>query len=238
MFLPLGDDQVAGGYKPYFAYGFIALNVLIFLYQATLTPELQRIFVTDYGSIPLAVQNGEAYHTLFTSMFLHGGWMHLIGNMLYMWIFADNIEATVGSLIFIGLYFLGGLAAHFGHIYFNPGSSIPTVGASGALSAVMGAYLVMFPKSRIRGYLFIIRVTIPAIFFLLFWFIQQAMSGYASLGPETSMAQGGGVAWWAHIGGFLFGVAAGFYFRNRYAIPSHDSGYAVEEEREEGGLFR
>ncbi|PHI20396.1 rhomboid family intramembrane serine protease [Lewinellaceae bacterium SD302] len=219
MFLPLGDDQVAGGHRPYFAYGFIALNVAIFIYQVTLVPQMQVDFVNEYGSIPAEIQAGEDYYTLLSSMFLHGGWMHLIGNMLYLWIFADNIEATVGSGVFLIFYLLGGLAAHFGHIYFNPGSVIPTVGASGALSAVMGAYLVMFPKSRIRGYLFFFRITIPAIFFLLFWFAQQAFSGYASLGPETSMAQGGGVAWWAHIGGFVFGVIGGFWFKSNYVMP-------------------
>lgn len=230
MFIPLGDDQVKGGFSPHFAYGFIVLNVLIFLYQVQLAPALQEAFVIQYGSIPEEIQAGEDWYTLFTSMFLHGGWMHLIGNMLYLWIFADNIEATVGSTVFIIFYLLGGLAAHLGHIVFNPGSTIPTVGASGALSAVMGAYLVMFPRSRIKGYLFLFRISIPAIFFLLFWFFQQSMSGYASLGPETSMAQGGGVAWWAHIGGFLFGVAGGFYFRSRYVIPSHEDGYVRKGE--------
>lgn len=238
MFIPLGDDQVAGGHRPIFAYGFIALNVLIFLYQATMDPALQIAFVNEYGSIPQEIQAGEDLQTLLTSMFLHGGWMHLIGNMLYLWIFADNIEATVGSFIFLVFYLLGGLAAHFGHIYFNPNSVIPTVGASGALSAVMGAYLVMFPKSRIRGYLFVFRITVPAIFFLLFWFAQQAMSGYASLAPETSMGQSGGVAWWAHIGGFVFGVLGGLYFRQKFVIPSHETGYRSERANEnDGDLF-
>lgn len=214
MFLPLGDDQVKGGHRPYFAYGFIVLNVLVFLFQFSLEPARQVQFVNEYGSIPAEVVVGEDWHTLFSSMFLHGGWLHLIGNMLYLWIFADNIEATVGSAAFVIFYLLGGLAAHAGHIYFNPASTIPTVGASGALSAVMGAYLVMFPQSRIRGYFFIFRFSIPAIIFLLIWFGQQFLSGYASLSPDTSMAQGGGVAWWAHIGGFVFGVLGGIFFRS------------------------
>ena len=169
MFLPIGDDQVKGGHRPTFAYGFIVLNVLIFLYQVNMAPQLQEAFVFEYGSIPQEIQAGEDWFTLFTSMFLHGGWMHLIGNMLYLWIFADNIEATVGSGVFVVFYLLGGLAAHLGHIMFNSGSTIPTVGASGALSAVMGAYLVMFPRSTIKGYLFVFRISVPAIFFLLFW---------------------------------------------------------------------
>lgn len=226
MFLPLGDDQVKGGHRPIFAYGFIVLNVLIFLYQVNLAPQLQDAFVMTYGSIPYEIEAGEDWFTLFTSMFLHGSWMHLIGNMLYLWIFADNIEATIGSTAFVIFYLLGGLAAHLGHIIFNPGSMIPTVGASGALSAVMGAYLIMFPRSRVKGFLFVFRVSIPAIFFLLFWFFQQSMSGYASLGVEGGAAQGGGVAWWAHIGGFLFGILGGLYFRSKYIIPRHEDGYA------------
>lgn len=228
MFFPIGDDQVKGGHIPYFSYGFIALNVLIFVFQTNMAVELQNVFVTEYGSIPAEIQAGEDWHTLFTSMFLHGSWMHLLGNMLYLWIFADNIEATVGNWTFIAFYILGGLAAHLGHIMFNPGSNIPTVGASGALSAVMGAYLVMFPHSRIKGYLLFFRISIPAIFFLLFWFFQQSMSGYASLSPGG--AEGGGVAWWAHIGGFIFGVLGGFYFRQQYVIPSHHDDYRSSKD--------
>ena len=150
MFFPIGDDQVHQGHKPYFAYGFIALNVLIFIYQATLDAGSFNEFVYTFGCIPDEIENGQDYYTLLTSTFLHGSWMHLIGNMLYMWIFADNIEASIGNAPFAVFYLLGGLAAGLCHIYFNPGSTIPAVGASGALSAVMGAYIVMFPLSLIH----------------------------------------------------------------------------------------
>lgn len=213
MFFPIGDDQVHNGHPPYFAYGFIALNVLIFVYQATLGPEFGS-FVYEYGCIPAEIEAGQDYHTLLTSMFLHGSWMHLIGNMLYMWIFADNIEASVGSAWFVVFYLAGGLVAGLAHIYFNSGSITPAVGASGALSAVMGAYIVMFPKSNIKGFLFIIRISVPAFLFLGFWFFQQSQAGISSIG-DTS----GGIAWWAHIGGFVFGVLCGLFFRFRMPMP-------------------
>jgi membrane associated rhomboid family serine protease len=154
-------------------------------------------------------------------MFLHGGWMHLIGNMLFLWIFSDNIEATIGNTKFVLFYLVGGIVAGLVHIYFNLGSEIPAVGASGALSAVLGAYIVMFPRSRVRGYFFFFRVNVPAFLFLGFWFYQQSSAGYASL--QQSSAEG--IAWWAHIGGFVFGVISGFYFRSTHFIPRHSEGY-------------
>ena len=214
MIFPIGDDQVKGGYFPYLSYGFIALNVAIFAYQISLPPNMVESFILEYGSIPAETMAGKDLFTLVTSMFLHGGYMHIIGNMLFLWVFADNIEATIGSSRFLMFYLLGGLAAHAGHLFFNMGSTVPTVGASGAISAVMGAYLVMFPGSRVKLMFFpffFIRFRIPAFLFLGFWIYQQSISGMASI-SET--ASGGGVAWWAHIGGFLFGVVAGFYYRN------------------------
>ncbi|OAV43972.1 rhomboid family intramembrane serine protease [Lewinella sp. 4G2] len=213
MFFPIGDDQVHKGYRPIFSWIFIGLNVLIYLYQFSLGPAGQE-FVYTFGCIPVEIENGQDYFTLFTCMFLHGSWMHLIGNMLYMYIFSDNIEASIGHVTFVIFYLLGGLAAGLCHIYFNPGSAIPAVGASGALSAVMGAYIVMFPKSNIKGYLFFFRISVPAFLFLGFWFYQQSSAGYQSLG-DTS----GGIAWWAHIGGFVFGVLAGFLFRVWFGVP-------------------
>ncbi|MEM1325260.1 MAG: rhomboid family intramembrane serine protease [Bacteroidota bacterium] len=211
MIFPIGDDQVKGGHFPLFSYAFIALNVLVFVYQLQLMQSSQFDgFLMEYGAIPAAITSGSDWHTLFTSMFMHGGWGHIIGNMLFLWVFADNIEATVGSLKFILFYFIGGLAAHAAHIFFYPESIIPTVGASGAIAAVMGAYLVMFPKSRIKLWVIVFPVRIPALLFLGFWIFQQFSSGMASL---SALAEEVGVAWWAHIGGFLFGVVAGVYFR-------------------------
>ncbi len=212
MIFPIGDDQVRGGYAPIFSYSFIAMNVLIFLYQVTLPVAGLEAFVVEYGARPIEIVNGEDEFTLLTSMFLHGGWMHLIGNMLFLWVFADNIEASIGSVKFLIFYILGGIAAAFGHIYFNLGSSIPTIGASGAISAVLGAYIVMFPHSRIKVLVFFFSsFHVAAILFLGFWIVQQVISGMGAL--DSVLGETAGVAWWAHIGGFVFGVIAGFFFK-------------------------
>ena len=237
MIFPIGDDQVKGGYFPLFSYAFIGINILAFLFQLTFADAL----ICQYGSIPNNIVAGKDYFTLLTSMFMHGGWMHLIGNMLFLWVFADNIEATVGNFPFLAFYLMGGIAASAAHIYFStstgidlasccspcsqvtpcvgqegvlacPGS-IPSVGASGAISAVLGAYLVMFPKSKVKVLVvyFFSSFNVAAIWFLGFWIIQQLFSGFATLGPEAAASSG--VAWWAHIGGFFFGVLAGFVAR-------------------------
>ncbi len=237
MIFPIGDTQVEGGYKPYFTYLFLGLNILIFLLQLT----HPNAFICEFGAIPNDIANGRGYLTLLTSMFMHGGWMHLIGNMLFLWVFADNIEATVGNFNFLAFYLLGGLAASAIHIWFNIGGelanccmpcgggldcagavsacpgSIPSVGASGAIAAVLGAYLVMFPKSKIKVLVvyFFRSFQMPAIWFLGIWIGMQLISGMAALGPVTAATSG--VAWWAHIGGFFFGVLAGFFARPKPA---------------------
>jgi membrane associated rhomboid family serine protease len=211
MVFPIGDDKLTGRYFPLFSYAFIALNVLAFFYQISVGPDGQDAFFQQWAAIPAQLTSGSGYQGLFTSMFLHGGWMHLIGNMLYLWIFADNIEAKVGNIPFLLFYVIGGVIAAAGHILIDPSSTVPMVGASGAISAVMGAYVIMFPKSRIKM-IFLIFFSIfyvPAWAFLGFWFAQQIFSGFSDLG-----AQGGGVAWWAHIGGFAFGLIWGFLFKD------------------------
>jgi membrane associated rhomboid family serine protease len=151
------------------------------------------------------------------SMFLHGGWAHLLGNMLYMWIFADNVEDRLGHFRFIGFYFVCGWAATLAHAYSNPGSVVPSIGASGAIAGVLGAYLVMFPKARVLTLIplgYFIRITeLPALVVLGLWFVMQLFSGAASLGAQT--AQSAGVAWWAHIGGFVVGLILGAFYRGR-----------------------
>lgn len=216
LVFPFGDDNVKGGYYPIFTYLFLTINVLVFLYEIQLSEGALEAFFHNYGTVPAEVTEGHDLHTLFTNMFLHGGWAHLIGNMLFLWIFADNIEATVGSSRFFLFYILGGLAASFGHIWFNWDSTIPAVGASGAIAAVMGAYIVLFPQSRIKMLFIIFPFTIPAFFFLGFWIFSQVSSGVASLGPAT--ADTAGVAWWAHIIGFVFGVVLGLFWRSQGAL--------------------
>lgn len=237
MIFPIGDEQVQGGYKPIFSYSFIAINILFFAFQLT-DPNLM---VCELGAIPAEIREGIDIHTLFTSMFMHGGFMHIAFNMLFLWVFADNIEATVGNIKFVIFYFLGGLVASAAHLVIGAGSvvdncckvcddafpcvgdmltcagTVPTVGASGAIAAVLGAYLVMFPKSRIKMFAFFQIVHIPALLFLLFWIGQQLWSGISS---NMGTVSGGGTAWWAHIGGFVFGVLFGFMCRNIKAVKN------------------
>ncbi len=240
MIFPIGDTQVQGGYKPIISYSLIAVNIYIFYIQFTTPGNL----ICEYSVIPTDIMAGKSLHTLFTSMFMHGSWMHLIGNMLFLWVFADNIEAKIGSFKFFIFYMAGGLFASFAHIYFttlgislsdincypcienkNCGTentfmaAVPSLGASGSISAVMGTYLFMFPTSRIKVLvIFLFRsFYIPAFLFLGFWFIQQLFSGVGTLNADTSTS--GGVAWWAHIGGFVFGLAFALYIR--FYLLSH-----------------
>lgn len=211
MLYPIGDTQVEGGHRPIATYTLIVINVLIFMYEVSLGQRLNG-FLLEYGTIPTEIVRGEDLFTLVTNMFLHGGWMHLIGNMLFLWIFGDNIEAKIGTPRFVIFYLLGGIVASLLHVVFNTSSNIPGVGASGAIAALMGAYLIMFPKSKIKMIVLIFFRTfeVPALLFLGLWFGQQFLAG---LGSMTQTADTAGVAWWAHIGGFVFGVAGGFLFR-------------------------
>lgn len=221
MIFPIGDEQVQGGHKPLVAYLFIGMNILVFLFQVTIPPGQQQGFVTTYGVIPHEIVRGEDWFTLITNMFLHGGWMHLIGNMLFLWVFADNIEAVIGKFWFVLFYLGGGLTASFAHIIFNIDSTIPAVGASGAISAVLGAYLVMFPASKIKVWvLYLFRsFYMPALYFLGIWGVQQFINGFISIVPNSAYTSG--VAWWAHIGGFVFGLVAGYLIRRRHDPPRH-----------------
>jgi len=181
----------------------IAINVIIFLYQVTLGTRVDQ-FDRDWGIVPDHLY----LPTLLTSMFLHGGWLHLLGNMLYLWVFGRNVEDLIGSGRFLIFYLLCGVASAIVHVIFNPYSRVPTIGASGAIAGVMGAYLIKFPKARIvtlvTVFLFITTMEVPAAFLLLFWFAIQFFSGFGSLGEADY--SGGGTAWFAHIGGFLVGM--------------------------------
>lgn len=212
---PIGDDEVHGAGPGYVTYLLIAINVLVFLFQSTLDPNALQAFYNQWAVIPAQILQGQQLHTLLTAMFLHGGWLHLIGNLLFLWVFGDNVEAVLGHVGYLIFYLAGGLAASAAHIMLSPGSTIPSLGASGAIAAILGAYIVMFPGSQIRTLVmlgFFMRVTrLPALIFLGIWFVTQLFSGVATLGPET--AQTSGVAFWAHIGGFIFGLAGGFLLR-------------------------
>jgi hypothetical protein len=182
----------------------------------TLSPHLFKAFVMANATIPARFPAFLAGHVsfvgaflpLFTSMFLHSGLMHILGNMLFLWIFGDNVEDFFGHFTYLLFYLICGVGSGLLHVLFNLNSSLPTLGASGAISGVMGAYLVLYPTSRVLTLVFIFLVPIPAVFILGYWFLIQFVEGVGSLG---AIAQGG-VAWWAHVGGFLMGMAltAGF----------------------------
>ena len=223
---PIGDDKVRGAGPGYVTILLIVINVLVFLFAATMAPAAAQEFINQWGAIPAAILQGSRLETLLTSIFLHGGWLHLIGNMLFLWVFGDNIEAAMGHLGYAFFYLAGGLVASAAHILLNPGSTVPSVGASGAIAAVLGAYIVMFPGSRIKALVFlgffITTTRVSALFFLGIWFLMQLFAGVASLGVQT--AQTGGVAFWAHIGGFVFGLLAGFFMRGRFGQSPVRSG--------------
>jgi membrane associated rhomboid family serine protease len=212
---PIGDDDVRGGPPAIVTYAVIALNVLAFLLELGQGSEAQlATFIEAWGVVPKEYASGRDlaptiaapyWSTLFTSMFLHGGWMHLGGNMLYLWIFGDNIERSMGSLRFLIFYLACGLAASAAHIAFNLQSAVPAVGASGAISGVLGGYLLLFPQNRVRVLTRVGVAHVPALYVLGFWIVLQFINGIGSV-AVTSETGGGGVAYLAHIGGFVAGL--------------------------------
>lgn len=200
---PLKDENPTRR-RPYLTVLLIFVNITLFLWSY-FSGSFEEI-VNRYGMKPALVSKGKELHTLLTSMFLHGGFLHIGGNMLYLWIFGDNIEDAFGRKKFLIFYFLCGLAASFSHLLSDPSSSVPTIGASGAISGVLGAYLVLYPRARVLTavmYFYFIRVVmVPALFFLGFWFVLQFLSASFLLVAGAPS----GVAYWAHVGGFLAGV--------------------------------
>src|SRR5215475_9556875 len=221
-------DAVPAQSAPAMTVLLITLNVLAFLYELSLGRELD-IFIMRYGAVPVRfirahmdeVSMVDRFLPLFTSMFLHGGWLHLGGNMLYLWVFGDNVEDRLGHVRFLAFYLACGLAAALTQIYIDPTSKVPMVGASGAVAGVLGAYLILFPHSRVLALIpilfFFQIVELPALLFLVFWFLMQFLNGAIAI--TATPYSTGEVAWWAHIGGFVSGVALGFLF------PKHKSNY-------------
>lgn len=222
--IPLQDENPTE-LTPVVTVAFIALCVLVFFYQASLAPRPSETFVFQYGAIP-ALLFGEAdlppsmavgmpaYGTLVTSMFLHGGWMHLIGNMLYLWIFGNNVEDVMGHVRFVIFYLLCGILAALSHAVTDPTSTIPMVGASGAISGVLGAYILLFPRAHVLVFMpgvGMMRVAAGVVLGL--WFFMQLLSGGMSIGGP-----GGGIAFFAHIGGFVAGMVLIRFFK-RPEVP-------------------
>jgi len=211
-------DVIPSRTTPYVTTTLVGLNALVYIYAFLFVPRFDR-FVAAYGLIPADF----SVTTLFTSMFLHGGLLHVAGNMLFLWIFGDNVEDRMGHGRFLVFYLLCGVAAAVGQILIDPASPVPMVGASGAVAGVMGAYFVLYPHSRIVTlipiFVFFHVIELPAVLFLGLWFLLQFVSGLGSLAVTAGGEPTGGVAFWAHIGGFVAGLLGVFVFRKPRPQP-------------------
>ncbi len=217
---PLRDSVRTRGW-PLVNYALILINVFIFVkeFQLSMTDSLEP-FIQAYGLIPSQFLADPLSHVanIFTSMFLHGSWMHVIGNMWYLYIFGDNIEDDMGHVRYFFYYLLMGIGAAAAQIWANPMGKLPMVGASGAIAGILGSYIVLHPHGRVTtlfAFVFIKVVEVPAYFFLGIWFLMQAVNGVGALSAQAMRGEMGGVAWWAHAGGFVAGFIGIFLFRRR-----------------------
>jgi membrane associated rhomboid family serine protease len=213
--LPIGDDNSAERTFPIVNYLLIAVNILVFLVELA----AGDAFVNRWAFVPSRFLANPAadFPTLFTSMFMHGGWLHIGGNMLYLWIFGDNVEDRLGHLKYLIFYLLCGLAATFTQLFFTLNSDIPNLGASGAIAGVLGAYILWFPRSRVRVLQGSWIIPLPALIVIGFWFVIQLFSGIGSI---ASAGTTGGVAFMAHVGGFIGGLILAFILGGR-RTPSY-----------------
>src|SRR3982751_5355931 len=205
-------DVIPSRTTPYITVTIIVLNAIAWLFEVSLPHDALNMFLAAYGVVPAYF----AWPTLVTSMFLHGSWFHVIGNMWYLWIFGDNVEDRVGPGRFIVFYLLCGIVAALGQVAVDPNSMLPTIGASGAIAGVMGAYFVLYPHSRVLTlipWIFLQIVELPAIILLGFWFLMQLFSAGTIAMTATSHGSGG-VAFAAHVAGFIVGIAGVFVLRN------------------------
>lgn len=224
--LPLKDTIPSNTY-PFINYTFIILNVVMFFFELLQGPELEQ-FIEQFGVIPYYYKlsyNPEIeildyvymkYFPLISSLFLHGSWFHLLGNMLFLWIFGDNVEDRLGHFRYLLFYFICGITASLSHVFVNINSTIPTIGASGAIAGVLGAYVLLYPWARVKTliiiFIFIDIIELPAVIFIIFWFLIQLFSGFGSI---LAAGGSGGVAWFAHIGGFVSGFLLVPVFKKR-----------------------
>ena len=215
--LPISDDNRGRRARPWVCYVLIAINVLIYIYEWLLSDRQLERFFADWAVIPAEVSNGEALYTILTSAFLHGSWFHLGSNMLFLWIFGDNVEDVMGHAKFLAFYLLTAVAASLAQVYIDSDSTVPMVGASGAISGVLAAYIVLFPHGRIVTLVFLgvffTATMLPAWLMIGYWIVIQVFQGVASLGVRDEMV--GGVAFFAHIGGFVAGLALVWFFRDK-----------------------
>jgi rhomboid family protein len=212
---PIGDDDSARRSLPVVTYALIVLNVVFFFVELNGGDP----FILRWAFVPrrFLADPGGGFLTVFTSMFMHGGWVHLGGNMLYLWIFGDNVEDRFGHLKFLVFYLLCGVAATFAQMAFNSGSNVPNLGASGAIAGVLGAYILLFPGARVRVLMGRSVVPVPALVVIGLWIVLQFVSGIGSI---TNRADTGGIAYMAHIGGFVAGFVLTFLFRGNRATEA------------------
>jgi membrane associated rhomboid family serine protease len=246
MLLPIGDDNTGRQLTPYVNYLLIAINIVVFLIELSQGDS----FINGYAAIPYEITHGidlvgpyhvrgvpggvipeypgphPIYLTLLTSMFMHGGWLHIGGNMLFLWIFGDNVESDFGHLKYLIFYLVCGFAASFAQIALDPDSVVPSLGASGAIAGVLGSYLIMFPRNRVRTIVFLgiffTIVSLPAFIVIGIWIITQLFSQFAAISSHSAQTAGGGVAYMAHIGGFFAGLVLTLLFRSRPQERSYD----------------
>jgi membrane associated rhomboid family serine protease len=215
---PIGDQNRQGHITPIVNYVLIAINVAVFLYQVSLgSEEAIQSFINTYGVIPQEIVARQDLYTIFTSMFMHGGWAHIIGNLLFLWVFGDNVEDAFGHLGYLVFYLLTGIMASVAHIVLNTGSPIPSVGASGAISGILGAYIIFFGGNAIRVLIGFFVTVVPAWMMIGLWAAQQFIATYGSVARTEQTT--GGVAYAAHAGGFLAGLLIAAVLRGMIGRP-------------------
>lgn len=221
---PIGDENAGTIIKPYVNWALIGMCIAVFIYEYVLPARQLDAFIFQFGAVPADISRFQDLYTLLTSMFLHGGLMHLLGNMLFLFIFGDNIEDAMGHIPYLLFYLLTGFAAAIAQVLLDVNSTIPMIGASGAISGVMGAYIVLFPHGKVRTIIlfgfFGQIVLVPAWIMIGIWFALQLFSGFSSLGVGGDV---GGVAFWAHIGGFIAGAVLVWIFRNKDAVARQNA---------------
>jgi membrane associated rhomboid family serine protease len=216
MVFPVGDDNTRRRIVPVVTWAFILINVAVFFLELSRGPA----FIREWAFIPrqFAADPSSEARTILTAMFMHAGWLHLIGNMLYLWIFGDNVEDNFGSLKFLIFYLACGAAATFAQMWAMPNSNIPNLGASGAIAGVLGAYLVLYPQGRVTVLTQFGPTQLPALIVIGLWIVLQLFSGIGTFTTSTQTAETGGVAYMAHIGGFFAGVLLAIFFRQTQRI--------------------
>lgn len=238
--LPISDDNRGRRIQPIVTWALIAVNVLVYFYQWTLDPGEHLRFLDQWATVPAEISSGQALFTLVTCAFLHGSWFHLGSNMLFLWIFGDNAEDVMGHVKYLIFYLLTAGAASYAQVLVDTDSRVPMVGASGAVSGLLAAYIVLFPHGKIRTLIvfgiFITATMLPAWMMIGYWFLIQLISGIGSL--NTIGDSGGGVAFFAHIGGFLAGLVLVWIFRDKRRQDAQNAarrGYVPQQRWGYGG---